>query len=333
MYNFAKENSQGKYYKRSNQINVVKHNGEKYELKYIQILAESNIQAYSSQNIVNAERKFWDQELSRIKNGPLGTGFSTAPFHWCFVRTNRSIIRNAWICLGITLLFTFILVLVGTMNILLAMYSTFLILCIFACEMAILPLFGWEYDTIQSILCIVVLALMGRFLYLYTFAYIYNTKIKPKERIRSALKLTGPLILNSSIAIVGSAVFIYLCTLLILDKFGTIICFTILYSMFFTLVIYPSFLTLIGPKGNCGDIRKLCSTKKKENKSQPKEEEKEGKKENEEGKENEDDDDDDDDDEVEDEHAVYNSHNEDEKNHNNIEINVNNDDQISEENP
>lgn len=231
-------------------------------MKYLQILFETNIPQYSSESTLRAARDYWEKVINGYTVGAeLQSGFQTAMFHWCFIETGPALIESAIIVVVVGLVASFIVILLGTANFFMALYVFIFMGGILVCDLAILGLFKWEYDTLQAIMCIVVFGFVTRFLFLVAYGY-YKEGENKKERTSNAMKFTGPFIFHSSIATVGSVIFIYLCVLLLLEKFGVIICFTILYSFLSALLFLPSMLFILGPQKGCGNIGCLRAAEK-----------------------------------------------------------------------
>jgi len=229
---------------------------------FVQILVESNTKQYIAQSEMQKAYDYWEDVHNYFQNlAPPGlkNSFQTAMFHWSFIRTEDALQNNAYIGIGISLASSFIILLIGMQNIYVSFYTTFCIGTIFLCVMSCLPIFGWEYGTMESIMSVVILAFVVRFVFLIAYAYLGNEVEGRRDRTTLALKQCGPFIIHSSISTIGSALFIYLCVALILEKFGIIVCFTVMYSLLFSLVIFPSMLYIMGPRGDCGDIKWIFS--------------------------------------------------------------------------
>ena len=254
------------------EVSSINYLDRTYQLRYIQILFETNVPQYSSERRLREVRDYWEGVIKSHNTGALSGGFQTAMFHWCFIETGPALIQNALIVVVVGVTISFIVILIGTANVFMPFYVILFIAGILVCDLAILGLFKWEYDTLQSIMCIVVLGFVTRFLFLVAYGYFKEGE-RSKERTSNAMKLIGPFILHSSIATVGSVIFIYLCVLLLLEKFGVIICFTILYSFISALLFLPSMLFILGPEKDCGNISCLLPKREKEDKEEDKEEE------------------------------------------------------------
>ena len=246
------------YYKRSYQINF-DQNGT---LLFAQILVETSTEQYIPQDKMQKAYDYWQGVHDSFRSAaPAGlkNSFQTAMFHWSFIKTEGALISNAYIGISVSLCLSFVVLLIGARNIWMAYYAVFCIASIFLSVMAMFSWFKWEYGNMESIMSIVVLAFVVRFVFLIAYGYLENTFEERHERAAFALKMTGVSVVHSAIATTGSTLFIYLCVALILEKFGTIVCFTELFSVIFSLLVFPSLLYLIGPSGKCGDISSVFS--------------------------------------------------------------------------
>lgn len=261
LYKFATEDSNGMYYKRSNQINFDKIG----KLIYAQIIIETSTERYQSQSKMKEAYDRWESIHSTFKQkAPAGlqNSFQTALFHWSFIKTEDALYNNAYIGISVSVVASFLVMLAGTLNVLSALYASVSIGAIITCVLAMFTLLDWEFGTMESIMSVVVLAFVARFVFLVSYSFL-STDFKSRyDRGGMALKLAGVSIVHSAISTVVSAFFIYACVVLLLDEFGTIVCFTILYSVLFSLLFLPSLLYIIGSSGSCGYIGGLffCCT-------------------------------------------------------------------------
>ncbi len=253
LYKFATEDSNGMYYRRSYQINFDKTG----KLIYAQIIIETSTERYQAQSKMQTAYDRWETIHETFRSAaPAGlkNSFQTAMFHWSFIKTEAALYNNAYIGIGTSIVASFLIVLGGTLNVLSAFYAALSIGGIMTCVLAMFTLLGWEFGTMESIMSVVVLAFVARFIFLVSFSFLSTDFESRYERATMALKLAGVSIVHSSISTVVSGFFIYACVLLLLDEFGTIVCFTILYSVLYSLFFLPSLLNIIGPSGRCGYV-------------------------------------------------------------------------------
>ncbi len=81
-----------------------------------------------------------------------------------------------------------------------------------------------------------------------------------------ALTEMGISVLSGAITTFGSGIFLVFCLIIMFNKFGIIICATIVLSIAHALIFFPAVNYIIGPQGNVGSLKplfKLCCRKKK----------------------------------------------------------------------
>ena len=279
------------YYKRSYQLNF-DLNGT---LLFVQVIIETNNPPFMTTSAMQNAYNTWDSIHNKFKaQAPVGmqNSFQTAMFPWCFIETAPALTNNAFIGIGIALGATFIILLIGTYNYLLAIYATLTVAGIYVSVMACFSFFNWSFGTMESIMSVVVLVFVVRFVALISYSYLNNDFTKTKDRTKMSLKTSGVSIVHSAISTACSSFFLYGATVLILTEFGILVCFTVLYSVLFSLFFLPSLLAYIGPSGQCGDMScvlgclscKCCCQESSDEKQQD-EEEKEADREDKEGSE------------------------------------------------
>ena len=171
------------------------------------------------------------------------------------MQTEKTMVKGAIQGVAISLLFAFAVLLVSTMNILIALYSTLCIVIIVVSIMGIMQILGWQLGVTESVALVVLIGFSVDYVVHLANHFVESHFKKRVDRLRHSLKEIGVSILSGAVTTILSGMVLYLCSTTLFKKFSIIIVGTIFLSIYIALFFFSSLCYLIGPNGTFGDLR------------------------------------------------------------------------------
>lgn len=199
----------------------------------------------------------WEDYVEKI-NTASGTGFNNAIWTseaFTNMKTEKTFVSGALQGVAISIAFAFLVLLISTMNILIALFSAICISIIVACIMAIMYLNGWEFGVAESIAIVVLIGFSVDYVVHLANHYVESAFKSRVMRIGHALKEMGVSILSGAITTLLSGIVLFICTTTLFTKFAIIITCTILLSLTMSLGLFAALCHLIGPTGTQFDFK------------------------------------------------------------------------------
>ena len=128
-----------------------------------------------------------------------------------------------------------------------SMYTVFVIGSVSASVLGIMNLMGWTLGFSESLGVDLFVGFSVEYIVYVGYRYsscMYEIK---KERMDYTFQSIGLTVFSGAITMLISGIFITVSEVNVLRKFGILIELTIAFSLLFGLILFPSFLYLIGP--------------------------------------------------------------------------------------
>lgn len=187
-------------------------------------------------------------------------GFIQADSFTAFQKS-ATILSEMFQGLGLSMLVALLVLIIATGNIFIGLYAACCIAMIVLWVMSIVPINGWELGMVENICLVMVPGLSVD--YVAHMAEAYNgAKYKDREhRVVHMLEHSGVSVVSGSISTLLAAGCLFLCKITFFTKFGTFVLCTIIFSLSWALLFFPSLLSLIGPTGSTGDFHRYIHPK------------------------------------------------------------------------
>ena len=154
----------------------------------------------------------------------------------------------------IAVVFAFFMLLVSTMNVIVSVYCTLALTGIIASAVALIQMLGWQLGTVESIAMVVLIGLSVDYVVHLAIDYVGSVYPDRRRRTDEALKHLGMSIFSGGITTMGSGLFLFLCSTLLMTKFAILISATIFFSLLFSMVFFIALLSLAGPENYMGNL-------------------------------------------------------------------------------
>jgi len=176
-------------------------------------------------------------------------------FHQFAVQEN--LISEMFKGIIISVLIALVVLIVATGNIFVGLYAAGSIGMIVVWVMAMIPIQGWELGIVENIALVMVPGLSVDYVAHLAESYIHAKFDDREHRVIAMLGHSGVSVISGSISTLLAGGCLLLCQIVFFPKFGTILIFTIAFSMLWALLFFPSLLALFGPVGIQGDWHRI----------------------------------------------------------------------------
>jgi len=234
------------------------------ELRHVEVQATLTLKKGQPgtvrQEVLDTVTQFLEAEEARAP-AAAGATLQTAGAEWVLLVTEQKLVEGLFSGFAICFPTAFVVLLLATGNILVALYA---ITTIGAIVMSVLgwcwAVEGWYLGVSESIAGIIVIGLAVDYVIHLGHMYLevghlgYETR---KERWEMALKNMGVTVLAGAVTTLVAGLSMRLCQMTFFLQMSTLISVTIVYSLLFTLFFFMCLLRLAGPEGKCGDISGL----------------------------------------------------------------------------
>lgn len=168
-----------------------------------------------------------------------------------------------WRGLQISLCVAFLMLLISTGNILIAVIAIFCIFCVTACTIGSMVVYGWEIGIIESICAVLVVGFSVDYTVHFGISYVerrpaddgkYGLRNTRGDRVTHAFFELGTSVLGGAATTLGASLFLFACKVQFFKIFGIFMCTVIFWSFLFASVLFMPMLALLGPQGIVGDL-------------------------------------------------------------------------------
>ena len=152
----------------------------------------------------------------------------------------------------------FLILLIATRNILIALYAIKSVLFIVLSVIAIMVLRGWSLGVSESIAMVIIIGFSVDYVVHLAAHYVHCTSNLRYERSTDSVAAMGVSIFSGAITTLGSGVFLFGGTIIFFQKFALIISSTVILSISYALLYFLAFLHLFGPEKKQGSFCEKC---------------------------------------------------------------------------
>eukprot|EP01029_Cantina_marsupialis_P015488 TRINITY_DN3397_c0_g1_i13.p1 TRINITY_DN3397_c0_g1~~TRINITY_DN3397_c0_g1_i13.p1 ORF type:complete len:1108 (+),score=359.62 TRINITY_DN3397_c0_g1_i13:207-3326(+) len=185
-------------------------------------------------------------------------------YTWDFFYLQEAMVEEAWLGIAYAIGIVFIVMLVSTQNIIVTIIGTALIGSVVVCVIGFTVLNGWYLGLLESINFVIVPGFSINYVAFLCGGYLDSKSEKRADRVRDMLTSIGSSCISGSLSTLGACFFLFFPVIVFFSKFGTFIFVTITLSLTFSLGLFASVMTFVGPEGNQGDIMALFNKSKKD---------------------------------------------------------------------
>lgn len=169
---------------------------------------------------------------------------------WVWMNTQSIFVSGAikGACLGAAL--AFIVILIATSNIIVAVCSILVITEILTTVIALMVLVGWELGTIESTCITILCGFAVDYVVHYAHAYMHSPSCKRVDRVRDTLRTMGISVFSGMATSFLASLALFQCNLQFFAKFGTFLLFTVTSSWLWSNLLFMPLLAQFGPERN-----------------------------------------------------------------------------------
>ena len=249
-------------------IGFVEEEDESLTLKYFAMKFPSSFVAPQSDSITAAVLEDWEdatQDLNVAAEEGMDNAFMTSGFPFVWLFTQRSLVRNALVGLGLVFAIGFVVITLATMNIVISIVSLLVIAGIILTVLGVgaKGISGWEFGMAESIATVILIGFSMDYCLHLGGAYIESEEKTRFLRTRDALVHLGVSVVAGAITTILSGLFLWGTVMIFFQKFAFLITFTVSVSFLWAVVFLPAALLIIGPEGNFGNLTAIFSCGKK----------------------------------------------------------------------
>ncbi|GFR99143.1 protein dispatched homolog 1-like [Elysia marginata] len=159
------------------------------------------------------------------------------------------------ILIGICL--AYVVLAFATMNVIIALMATSIILLVTISVSAFIPILGWEISVIESINLSLVVGLAVDYVVHLSEAYHTSPQKHRVDKVRDMLEHMGVSVISGAFSTLGAASFMMAAQIQFFLQFGVFLFLTIGFSLTYSLCLFTPLLSVIGPEGNTGSVLPL----------------------------------------------------------------------------
>ncbi len=187
--------------------------------------------------------------------GPLKAVMQSAHFTWGWMRTELALVSNMFTGLAISFPVAFLVLLIATRNYILSMLACVSIGCIVTSVLGLVRYaYGWDLGVAESIAAVIVVGFSVD--YTVHLAHMYEEGPLPDRdsRFRHAAVKMGVTVIGGAFTTFGAGAFMFACIMTFFTKMAVLICFTIVFSLMYSLLFFMGILAVAGPQGHTGSV-------------------------------------------------------------------------------
>lgn len=203
---------------------------------------------------VYEEWQSWLDERNAAAPASVANALQVAGVSWTWVFSERAMVTNAVQGVIVALVAAWIVLVLSTRNFVMGTLASSCIVGIVGCVLGLMGLLGWEMGTTESISCVLVVGMSVDYVTHIASSYVESEAETRRGRVTRALTEMGISVLAGAGTTLGAGLFLSPATLIFFKKFAVLIASTILFSLAWSLVMFPSLLLVVGPVGDYGSF-------------------------------------------------------------------------------
>lgn len=161
------------------------------------------------------------------------------------------------------MMFAFIVLLIATKNVILALLSVFCVSVVIVSVLAIIVLKGWELGLSESIAMVILIGLSVDYVIHLASDYKHSAHESRYDKMKQAYSEMGVSIMSGTITTLGCGSALFGGQMVTFQKFAVIISSTISISFICSMLLFGAFCHVLGPQGGFGNVDK-CIKKNKD---------------------------------------------------------------------
>ncbi|KAK2142837.1 hypothetical protein LSH36_908g01058 [Paralvinella palmiformis] len=185
----------------------------------------------------------------------LRTGFFTGRYTFTFFDVQGAIARGTNLSILLSIAVAFGIMLITTMNLVITLYAIVAIMFSIICTVASIVLLGWHLNIIESITISLAIGLSIDFTVHYGVAYRLSLANEPHLRVEESFSRVGPAVAMAALTTFSAGAAMMPARVLAYTKLGTFLMLVMTFSWVYATFLFQSICRIIGPKGNCCQLR------------------------------------------------------------------------------
>ena len=171
-----------------------------------------------------------------------------------FMYVRKILVDEAFSGIRLSLSLALVILMLATGNVLIAFYATMTITFIVISTLGTTVLIGWKLGVLESIGLVMVPGLSVDFVAHFAEAYVDSSSEHRHDRVRDMLGRVAISVVSGAFSTLGASLFLFFPIIIFFNRFGTMIFMTIGFSLLWSLIFFPAFLsTPLGPSGFTGN--------------------------------------------------------------------------------
>lgn len=184
---------------------------------------------------------------------------------WPYIVTEKALLKNAIQGVGVALLFSFIILLYATGNIIQSVLSIFCVSIVVVSIMAIMQLNGQSLGTAESISLVVLIGFSVDYVVHLSADYMHSAQVRRHDKMRQAYREMGVSILSGCITTFACGFCLFFGNFTFFRKFALVVTSTITISFITAMLTFGAFCHIFGPEKNFGMIFPKVDNEKEDN--------------------------------------------------------------------
>lgn len=203
----------------------------------------------------------WEEYFQAFReNAPQGLQAceQSGGVYWAWMASERAFVTSAVQGIIIATLFSFLILLIATKNIILATISIFCVAIVIISVVAIMSMNGWEFGVSESISVVIIIGLSVDYVVHLAADYQHSAEKQRSEKIKQAYTEMGISIMSGTITTFGSGAALFGGQVITFRKFAVLITSTISLSFLMSMLLFGAICHIAGPENGFGDVNKKC---------------------------------------------------------------------------
>mmetsp|Transcript_24579 Transcript_24579/g.85451 ORF Transcript_24579/g.85451 Transcript_24579/m.85451 type:complete len:355 (-) Transcript_24579:1210-2274(-) len=236
---------------------IVTHAPEVNEIGFV-----TDLELFKPYDVTVPVYREWQAWLDgRNAAAPAGVAraLQVAGVSWTWVFSERAMVTNAVQGVIVALVAAWIVLIASTRNVVVGSLASVSIIGIVACVLGLVGALKWEMGTTESISCVIVVGMSVDYVVHIASSYVESEAKTRRKRITRALEEMGISVVAGAMTTLGAGLFLAPAVLIFFKKFAVLIAATIIFSLLWSLVMFPSLLLVWGPEGDYGSFRAIAA--------------------------------------------------------------------------
>lgn len=156
------------------------------KLVYFQIVATSIGKTYDSSALKQPILEKWEKYMEEYRNSTidsLKSAQQTSGFNWAWMASEKAFVSSAMSGIGIAMIFSFLILLLATKNIILAVLSILCVSVVIISVLAIMVLKEWSLGVSESISVVILIGLAVDYVIHLAQDYTHSVRARRHDKI------------------------------------------------------------------------------------------------------------------------------------------------------